>query len=262
MNKIEEDNLKHRFNQIEELSKNDPEQALLEAEEIDPVSLPNELKYDYYHLAGNLYYDMDKYEDAIKCYKIVLKSKKLEKKDLGKIYKNLASIYNDKEMYNYSIKYAKKAIEYFNDDKVLSEALHILASNFRNKKKFNKSIACWLRILDIYKEKRTDSWSKYMVESSYSCLCFDYWKLGNEVNSDLFYNKLTQLDGADDLALSGAYLCRAHRFYENRHWEEALEYYIKATSLMNNEEEKNSYHKFIKDCENKLKTAKEGRPQI
>ena len=87
-----------------------------------------------------------------------------------------------------------------------------------------------------------------MIESSYASLCFTYWKLNDENKSDHYFQKLISLKDANPHELGRVYLCKAHRFYEKRQWKDALEYYNKAVSFMNNGEDKQHYQKYIDDC--------------
>lgn len=259
MNKIEIDEIKNKMQQIEELLENDPDQAVSGIEKIDPRNLSGELKYDYYYLAGDVYYDRDKFDEAIKCYKVALGNRRLDKEDVAKIYANLAGLYADKDLFKYSISYANKSIKLSSNDRTLSNALQYLASSYLNLGNYRRSIDCLLRTLELYKEKRDNVWSKYMIESSCASLCFAYWKLGDEQNSEYYFNKLFSLDDVNPKEKSRAYLYKAHRLYERRQWKEALEYYEKSISLMNNDEEKQRYQKYIDVCKAQSKGV---RPQL
>ena len=80
------------------------------------------------------------------------------------------------------------------------------------------------------------SFSKFLLWTT------DYFDYG------LTFNKVSSLDDVDDIALSNVYLCKAHRLYEKRRWKEALDYYSRALPLIDNEEEKIQYQKYIDDC--------------
>ena len=248
--------LKNKFKQIKEILENDVDQASSELEKIKPNGLSGELKYDYYYLAGNIHYERDEYDDAIKDYDFVLKKADLDSEDKAKIYKNLASIYNDKELYGDSIKYANKSLELAKNHKTISGSLQILATSYMILKEFTKSIDCLLRVIDLYGHARNEYWSKYMIESSLASLCFAYWKLGNEEKSEYYFEKLTSIPVVNSHELSRAYLCKAHRFYEKRQWKEALDHYNKALSLINDEAEKEYYQKYINDCKGWLAKRK------
>lgn len=250
--------IENKFHRAEDLMNENPNQALSELDGIKPDVLPEGLRYYYYHLSGHIHYIRDDFDDAIICYNLALKNPDLNKEKIALIYKNLASIYNDKDMYDTSIEYANKALEFSKKHKIISSALQILASDFRNKNKLSESISYLLQTLDLYKEKRKDNWSKDMVEGSYASLCFDYWKLSDDEKSEFYFNKLTSLKDASDFQISRAYLCKAHRLYEKRQWKEALEHYNKATALMSDEEEKQHYQKYIGDCEEKLRHINPG----
>lgn len=252
--RVEIDN---KLNQVKELMSKNLDQALSELEKIDPKVLPEDLKYDYYYLAGDIHYARDDFDDAIIFYNLALRDSKLSKENKAKIYKNLAGIYCERDSYNEAIESANTALKLSKDNKTISGALHWMALSYRNQDDFNKSISCFLRIIDIYKEKITDNWSKDMIEGAYICLCFDYWKIKNEEKSEFYYNKLTSLKDVELFRLSEAYLCKAHRLYEKRQWKEALDYYNKAIAHMDDEEEKQNYQKYVDDCKGWL--AKESK---
>ncbi len=80
----------------------------------------------------------------------------------------------------------------------------------------------------------------------------NYWKNGEDDLSEYYCNKIFSLKDADQHALLWAYINKAHRLYEKQQWNGALEYYNKAIALMDNEEDKQFYQKYIDDCRERL----------
>jgi len=240
--------IKERLGEIRELMGDNLDKAILELEKINPKTLFHDLQTEYYYLAGDIHYDKDDFDDAIIFYNLALKGPHLEKEDRARVYGNLAFIYCEKELYKETIGYADKAIELSSDLRIISGALDRIALCYQNMGNHKQSIRFLLRILELYHEKRIDNWSKYMIESAYASLCFAYWKEGYEEKSEYYFQKITLFKDADPNELKRAYLCKAHRLYEKRQWKEALDHYNKATSMMENEEDKQHYQKYIDDC--------------
>ncbi len=252
--KIEE--VKNKFQQIKELLEDDLDLALSQLDKIDLANLSKELKNDYYYLAGDIHYARDEFDDAITCYKVALKNKNLDKENIAKIYANLASLYFDKESYKDAINYANRAIRLSSDHQILSKVLDCLALSYQNLGNYQRSIDYLLRILELYGEERNDSWSKYFIENTYASLSFAYWKANKEERSEYYFQKLISLKDPNQHELKRAYLCKAHRLYEKREWKDALDYYDKAITLMDSEEDKQFYQKYINDCKGWLAKEK------
>ncbi len=247
-NKTEKELWKN-FDKIREfIGNNNLDQAVSKFERIDSRTLPEDLKYGYYYLAGDIHYVQDDFDDAIIFYNLALKNFKLDNEDRAKIYSHLGGIYFDKELYSKAIEYSNKAIELSNNKRIITKTLSTLGFAYQNLDEFEKSVTQFLQILSLYKEIRTDDWSKYMIENAYASLGFSYWKLTDEQKAEYYFQKLISLKDANPHELKRGYLCKAHRFYEKRQWKEAVDYYNKAMVFIDNEEEKQCYQKYIDDC--------------
>lgn len=244
--------IKKKFDEIKDHMDNNLDQSLSELETIDPKSLPADLKYEYYYLAGDIHYARDDSDDAIICYNLALKNTYLNNEERARIFGNLASLYFDKELYKDAISYGDEAIRLSKSKDIVSKVLTISGLAYQNLNNLKEAIRQFLEILKIYNESRTDNWSRNLIDNAYSSLAMNYWKNNDDELSEYYCNKVFSLNDADQRALLRAFLCKAHRLYEKRKWKDALEYYNKAISLMDNKEEKQNYQKHINDCKEKL----------
>ena len=198
--------IENKFNKIEELKDSNLDQALSELNKIDPNALPEDLKYDYYYLAGDIHYARDDFDDAIIFYRLALKNTYLDNEEREIIYSNLASLYFDKELYKDAINYADEAIRLTKSKDIVSKVLTISGLAYQNLNNFKEAIAQFLQILKIYNEKRVDNWSRNLIDNAYSSLAMNYWKINDDELSEHYCNKVFSLNDADQRALIRAFI--------------------------------------------------------
>lgn len=248
--------LVQQIKRLKDLLCEDPEKALDRLKELPDINnvkeVDDEDRYEITMILGDANYYNYRFKHAINYFEKALKNSAC--KDKFTCYYRLGDCYFEIDGYKTSVDFYKRALSKDNiDKKILGQIYHGLVMDYINMHNFRSAISYANKMIRLYKNFKTEL-QQELYQSAFSLIATCYWKMGDNKKSEEYFQKTIALPNISSWILAHTYANKAHRLFENKKWEEAIENYKQAISITDSEENKKNWQRYVKLCEKELKS--------
>jgi tetratricopeptide (TPR) repeat protein len=243
-----------KLKKIQEIMLNNPKEAMEIFKTIKIKDIDLEDSYELAMVGADIFYYGNQFDRAIQYYRKALEIP-IKNKNEAKCYYNIADCYFEKDNYKLAVENYEKVLSIKSkvDRRTLGKTYFGLGITYLITEEYNKALEYFQKVLKLYCKRPKAGFEKDLYEDSISSHATCYWKLGNIEKSEEYFNKIIKIPNITPWILAKTYAIKAHRLFENKDWENAIEHYKKAISLTDSEENKKDWQECIELCEKELK---------